>query len=89
MYNHYDNEEPPVIRRRVLCGSGASVFGATITYLLGATKPVRAGAICGSTPELDSLAVQIVIDGHKCAVAPGRPVEGVDIQHFGWMPVAL
>jgi 7,8-dihydropterin-6-yl-methyl-4-(beta-D-ribofuranosyl)aminobenzene 5'-phosphate synthase len=77
-------KEFPLNRRHVLCGGGASVFGAMIAALLGATKPVRADPVSGAVPELDSLAVRIVIDSYQFAVAPSRKVEGVEIQHFGW-----
>jgi 7,8-dihydropterin-6-yl-methyl-4-(beta-D-ribofuranosyl)aminobenzene 5'-phosphate synthase len=83
MHNDHDHEELAVIRRSVLCGGGASVFGAMVGSLLGATKPVRAQPISGAVPELDSLAVRIVIDSYQFAVAPSRKVEGFDIQHFG------
>ena len=47
-------------KRYFLLG-GAAVFGAMITALLGGTKPVRAQSISGAVPEVDSLAVRVVI----------------------------
>ena len=73
-----------VSRRDALCGGGASVLAAMIAALLGDTKPVRAQTISGSVPEVDALAVRVVIDSYQFAVAPGRTQEGVEIQHFGW-----
>jgi 7,8-dihydropterin-6-yl-methyl-4-(beta-D-ribofuranosyl)aminobenzene 5'-phosphate synthase len=78
------HEEMPVDRRHVLCGGGAAVVGALIASLLGGTKPVRAASISGAVPEVDGLAVRVVIDSYQFAVAPGRKADGVDIQHFGW-----
>jgi 7,8-dihydropterin-6-yl-methyl-4-(beta-D-ribofuranosyl)aminobenzene 5'-phosphate synthase len=79
-----DHEEPAVNRRNVLCGGGAAVFGAMITSLLGGSKPARAEPLSGAVPEIDGLAVRVVIDSYQFAVAPSRKVESVDIQHFGW-----
>jgi len=84
MSTDHNHEELPVTRRHVLCGGGAAVFGAMIASLLGGSKPVRAQAIAGAVPEVDGLAVRVVIDSYQFAVAPSRKVEGVDIQHFGW-----
>ena len=78
------NEAFPISRRDVLCGGGASVLAAMIAVLLGDTKPVRAGTISGSVPEIDALAVRVVVDSYQFAVAPGRTHEGLEIQHFGW-----
>jgi 7,8-dihydropterin-6-yl-methyl-4-(beta-D-ribofuranosyl)aminobenzene 5'-phosphate synthase len=71
-------------RRDVVCGGGAAVFGAVIATLMGSSKPVKAEAISGSLPELDSVAVRVVVDGYQFAVAPSRKLADVDIQHFGW-----
>jgi len=35
-------------------------------------------------PELDRVAVRIVIDSYQFAVAPSRKLPSVDVQHFGW-----
>jgi 7,8-dihydropterin-6-yl-methyl-4-(beta-D-ribofuranosyl)aminobenzene 5'-phosphate synthase len=78
------NEAFPISRRDVLCGGGASVLVAMIAVLLSDTKPVRAGTISGSVPEIDALAVRVVVDSYQFAVAPGRAQEGLEIQHFGW-----
>jgi 7,8-dihydropterin-6-yl-methyl-4-(beta-D-ribofuranosyl)aminobenzene 5'-phosphate synthase len=71
-------------RRQVLCGSGAFVFAAMIASLLGDSKPVRAQTIAGSVPEVDSLSVLVVIDSYQFAVAAGKKMGSVDVQHFGW-----
>jgi 7,8-dihydropterin-6-yl-methyl-4-(beta-D-ribofuranosyl)aminobenzene 5'-phosphate synthase len=71
-------------RRDVLCGGGAGVLAWLMATLLGDTKPVRAETISGSIPEVDALAVRVVVDSYQIAVAPDRKQEGVEIQHFGW-----
>ena len=71
-------------RRDVVCGGGAAMFGALITALMGGSKPVKAEALSGSVPELDSVAVRVVVDSYQFAVAPSRKLADVDIQHFGW-----
>jgi 7,8-dihydropterin-6-yl-methyl-4-(beta-D-ribofuranosyl)aminobenzene 5'-phosphate synthase len=77
-------EDSLISRRDALCGGGAGVLAAMIAALLGDTKPVHAETISGSVPEVDSLAVRIVVDSYQFAVAPSRTLEGLDIQHFGW-----
>jgi 7,8-dihydropterin-6-yl-methyl-4-(beta-D-ribofuranosyl)aminobenzene 5'-phosphate synthase len=71
-------------RRDVVCGGSAAVFSALITTLIGSSKPVKAQTISGSMPELDSVAVRVVVDSYQFAVAPSRKLADVDIQHFGW-----
>jgi 7,8-dihydropterin-6-yl-methyl-4-(beta-D-ribofuranosyl)aminobenzene 5'-phosphate synthase len=44
-------------RRDVMCGGGATMFGAIVATLMGNSKPVKAEAISGSVPELDNVAV--------------------------------
>jgi 7,8-dihydropterin-6-yl-methyl-4-(beta-D-ribofuranosyl)aminobenzene 5'-phosphate synthase len=78
------SEDFPISRRDVLCGGGASAVTALIAGLLGDTKPVRAETISGSVPEIDALAVRVVVDSYQFAVAPSRTQEGLEIQHFGW-----
>jgi 7,8-dihydropterin-6-yl-methyl-4-(beta-D-ribofuranosyl)aminobenzene 5'-phosphate synthase len=41
-------------RRDVVCGGGAAVFSAIIAILMGTSKPVKAEAISGSVPELET-----------------------------------
>ena len=71
-------------RRDLLCGGGAAVFSAIVATLIGGAKPVRAETITGSVPEIDSLAVRVVVDSYQFAVAPSRKATNVDIEHFGW-----
>lgn len=71
-------------RREFICGGGASVLSVILATLLAGSKPVRAEADTGSLPELDRVAVRIVIDSYQFAVAPSRKLPNLDIQHFGW-----
>src|SRR5215475_1143357 len=71
-------------RRDVVCGGGAALFSAVVTSLLGGAKPVRAETIAGKVPEIDRVAVRVVVDSYQFAVAPSRKVANVEIEHFGW-----
>jgi 7,8-dihydropterin-6-yl-methyl-4-(beta-D-ribofuranosyl)aminobenzene 5'-phosphate synthase len=73
-----------VHRRHVLCGGGASVFAAMMASLLAGSRPLRAQTIAGSVPEVDRLSVRIVVDSYQFAVAAGKRMGPVDVQHFGW-----
>jgi 7,8-dihydropterin-6-yl-methyl-4-(beta-D-ribofuranosyl)aminobenzene 5'-phosphate synthase len=71
-------------RRDVVCGGGAALFSAIVATLIGSEKPVRAETMSGKVPEIDRLAVRVVVDSYQFAVAPSRKVSDVEIEHFGW-----
>ncbi|MFE1599208.1 MBL fold metallo-hydrolase [Methylobacterium sp. ID0610] len=71
-------------RRDLLCGGGTALLGLLLAGLLGQARPALADAVTGSVPELDAVAVRIVTDSYQFAVAPGRTVEGLAVEHFGW-----
>ncbi|MGL3111414.1 MBL fold metallo-hydrolase [Bradyrhizobium sp. BR 1432] len=71
-------------RRDVVCGGGAALFSAVVATLIGSGKPVRADSIAGKVPEIDRVAVRVVVDSYQFAVAPSRKVSDVEIEHFGW-----
>jgi 7,8-dihydropterin-6-yl-methyl-4-(beta-D-ribofuranosyl)aminobenzene 5'-phosphate synthase len=71
-------------RRDVVCGGGAAMFTALVTMLVGGAKPVRAETISGAVPEIDRVAIRVIVDSYQFAVAPSRKVTDVDIEHFGW-----
>lgn len=73
-----------VKRRDVLCGGGAAAFAAIVTSLLGSAKPARAAPLAGSVPEVDRVAVRVLIDSYQIAVAPSATIGNVEIQRFGW-----
>ncbi len=79
-----DSYEDSLHRRQVLCGGGAVVFAAMMASLLGGSKPVRAQSIAGKVPEVDRVSVRVVVDNYQFAVAAGKRVGSVDVQHFGW-----
>jgi len=71
-------------RRDVVCGGGATLFSAIVATLMGGARPVRAETIPGKVPEIDRVAVRVVVDSYQFAVAPSRKVSDVEIEHFGW-----
>ena len=79
-----DHHIHSVHRRDVLCGGGAAAFATILATLLGGAKPLRAASIAGSVPEVDRVAVRVVVDSYQIAVAPGMKVGNVDVQRFGW-----
>ena len=79
-----EHEHRSAHRRDVICGGGLAAFGAMLSALLGGARPVRAAGVTGAVPEIDSLAVRVVIDSYQFAVAPSTKVGKVDIQRFGW-----
>ena len=74
-----DSRDISVRRRDVVCGGGASVFSAIVASLLGGAKPARAQPISGSVPEVDRVAVRLVIDSYQIAVAPSTKTGNVEI----------
>lgn len=79
-----DDEGDLLHRRDLLCAGGAAALNAMVATLLGRSKPVRAQGISGPVPEVDRLAVRVVIDSYQFAVAPSKSLGEVDVQHFGW-----
>jgi 7,8-dihydropterin-6-yl-methyl-4-(beta-D-ribofuranosyl)aminobenzene 5'-phosphate synthase len=78
------HEQASISRRDVLCGGGAVVFGVLIESLLRGARPARAAALTGSVPEVDRLAVRIVVDSYQLAVAPNAKAGNVEIQRYGF-----
>ncbi len=75
-----------VSRRGVLCAGGAAAFSALVGALLGGAKPARAEALGGAVPEVDRLAVRVVIDSFQQAISPSTKVGEVEVQRFGLPP---
>ena len=71
-------------RRATLCGGGAVAFSTLLASLLGGTKPARAQLMRGEVPEVDRVAVRVVIDSYQIAVAPSIKAGDVEIRRFGW-----
>jgi 7,8-dihydropterin-6-yl-methyl-4-(beta-D-ribofuranosyl)aminobenzene 5'-phosphate synthase len=66
-------------RREIMAGA---VLSALMT--LGGVRPVRAQTLSGAPPEIDRLAIRVLVDSYQFAVAPSRKAGDVDIAHFGW-----
>jgi 7,8-dihydropterin-6-yl-methyl-4-(beta-D-ribofuranosyl)aminobenzene 5'-phosphate synthase len=77
-------EMTPMRRRTMLCGGGAVAFETLLASLLGGAAPARAEALAGPVPEVDRVAVRVVVDAYQIAVAPNAKAEGVEINRFGW-----
>lgn len=71
-------------RRELICAGGAALFAGLLAGLLGKTSPARAERLTGQVPELDRVAVRVLIDSYQFAVAPSRKSESLEVQHFGW-----
>jgi 7,8-dihydropterin-6-yl-methyl-4-(beta-D-ribofuranosyl)aminobenzene 5'-phosphate synthase len=71
-------------RRDVLCGGGAVVFTAMLASLLRGSKPARAQTIASDVPEMDRVSVRVVVDSYQFAIAAGKKIGSVDVEHFGW-----
>lgn len=68
-------------RRELLCGAALAALLATLG---GGARPARAEALSGAPPEVDRLAIRVLVDSYQFAVAPSRKSGNVDINHFGW-----
>lgn len=71
-------------RRAALCGGGAVAFSTLLSSLLGGSRPARAQLLTGAVPEVDRVAVRVVIDCYQIAVAPSTRVGTVEINRVGW-----
>jgi 7,8-dihydropterin-6-yl-methyl-4-(beta-D-ribofuranosyl)aminobenzene 5'-phosphate synthase len=71
-------------RRDVFCGGGLTIFGTMLTTVLRGAKPARAASMMGAAPEVDSVAVRVVVDRYQFAVAPNMKIGNVEVQRFGW-----
>lgn len=67
-------------RREIMAGAA---FGALLS-LLGGVRPLRAQTLSGAPPEIDHLAIRVLVDSYQFAVAPSHKLGDVDIAHFGW-----
>jgi 7,8-dihydropterin-6-yl-methyl-4-(beta-D-ribofuranosyl)aminobenzene 5'-phosphate synthase len=81
---HQETNALSISRRNMICGGGSALFTGLVALLLDGTTPVRAAPLTGTVPEVDALAIRVVIDSYQFAVAPSKKLGDVDIQHFGW-----
>jgi 7,8-dihydropterin-6-yl-methyl-4-(beta-D-ribofuranosyl)aminobenzene 5'-phosphate synthase len=75
-----------VSRRDVLCAGGAAAFSSLVAALTGAAKAARAQALDGAVPQVERLAVRVVIDSFQQAISPSARVGAVEVQRFGLPP---
>ena len=79
------NKRPSLLdRRQALCGGGVLAFGTLLASLLGEGRPARAQMLTGEVPEVDRVAVRVVVDCYQIAVAPSTKAGSVEINRFGW-----
>ena len=71
-------------RRDIVRGGGAAAVGLTLDALFGGPRPVRAQESPTSVPEIDRLAVLVLVDSYQIAVAPSFKRDNVDVERFGW-----
>lgn len=69
--------------RRDLLRSGAAL-GLFTSALAGAPRPVRAQALAGAVPEVDSVSVRVVTDSYHHAFEPSRKVGDLTIQRYAF-----
>ena len=72
------------LHRRESCAAAGPPCSGPGRPLLGGAKPARAEAIAGAVPEVDRVAVRVVVDSYQIAVAPSAKAGNVDIERFGW-----
>ena len=68
-------------RRDLMCGAA---LAALIVTIGGGARPARAQSLPATPPEVDQLAIRVLIDSYQFAVAPSPKAGDVDIKHFGW-----
>ena len=71
-------------RREMVWGGDAAAAGLALDALFGSPTPARAQAAAVAAPEIDSLAVRVVVDSYQIAIAPGFRRDDVDVERFGW-----
>lgn len=74
-------------RRDVLCAGGGAMLSYLVAGLLGGAKPARAQPLTAPVPEVDRLAVRVVIDSYQQALTPNMKVGEVEVQRFSVPPV--
>jgi 7,8-dihydropterin-6-yl-methyl-4-(beta-D-ribofuranosyl)aminobenzene 5'-phosphate synthase len=75
-----------VSRRDVLCAGGAAAFSSLVAALLGGAKPAQAQPLGAGVPEVEYLAVRVVIDSFQQTISPSTRVGAVEVQRFGMPP---
>ena len=76
-----------VSRRELLCAGGAVFLARLVSGLVGAVGAARAAGVNGPVPEVDQLALRVVIDSYHLAIAPNARLGNVTVERVG-MPAA-
>jgi 7,8-dihydropterin-6-yl-methyl-4-(beta-D-ribofuranosyl)aminobenzene 5'-phosphate synthase len=71
-------------RRDVVRGGAAASVAVALDALFGGLKPARAQAPALAPPEVDGLAVRVVVDSYQIAIAPSFKRDDVAVERFGW-----
>jgi len=72
-------------RRELLCTGGGAALGWLLTALTREAGAAQAAEL-GAVPEIDRLAVRVVIDSFELAIAPNTRVGAVEVERFGVPP---
>src|SRR5258708_4985686 len=75
-------------RRNVVRGGAAASVAVALDALFGGFKPARAQTPALAPPEVDGLAVRVVVDSYQIAIAPSFKRDDVSVARFGWAPRA-
>ena len=76
-----------VSRRELLCAGGAVFLARLVSGLVGAVGAARAAEVNWPVPEVDQLALRVVIDSYHLAIAPNARLGNVTVERVG-MPAA-
>ena len=77
-------EAGSVGRREVVRAGGSAAVALALQSLFGGLKPARALESTTAVPEIDRLAVRVLIDNYQIAVAPSFKRDNVEIERYGW-----
>jgi 7,8-dihydropterin-6-yl-methyl-4-(beta-D-ribofuranosyl)aminobenzene 5'-phosphate synthase len=69
-------------RREVLCRGGTALVGALVASVTGGAKVARAQGLAGRVPEVDRLAVRVVVDNYHFALTRSFKKGPVEIQRY-------
>jgi 7,8-dihydropterin-6-yl-methyl-4-(beta-D-ribofuranosyl)aminobenzene 5'-phosphate synthase len=71
-------------RRDLVRGGGAAALAVALDALFAPPMPVSAQQTPVPVPEVDRLAVRVLVDSYQIAVAPSFKRDNVQVERFGW-----
>jgi 7,8-dihydropterin-6-yl-methyl-4-(beta-D-ribofuranosyl)aminobenzene 5'-phosphate synthase len=71
-------------RRDVVRSGAAASVTVALDALFGGFEPAHAQARALAAPEIDGLAVRVVVDSYQIAIAPSFTRNGVAVERLGW-----